>query len=59
LGGAMLRNVVVQAYPTIGGILGKHALIEWFMYPKFRGRIFQSSTTLQTVGVSYFVSAAS
>src|SRR5262245_21793856 len=53
----MLRNVEVTAYPTIGGMRGKQALIVSFMKPVFRGRISNNSIALQTVGVSNFARA--
>src|SRR5258708_35212489 len=54
----MLRNVEVTAYPTIGGMRGKQALIVSFMNPAFRGRTSNSSIALQIVGVSKRASAA-
>src|SRR5436305_1266088 len=54
----MLRNVDVTAYPTMGGMRGKQALIVPFMNPVLRGRTSNSSIALQIVGVSKRASAA-
>jgi len=55
----MLRKVEVTAYPTMGGMRGKQALMLLFMNPVFRGRTSKSSMALQTVGVSNRARAAS